>query len=440
MSIDVVLYDTTGSVAKEVLADLKTCYTRGLADWLALLPSPHPLNLKLTIVPRLEEAHIAETHGDGLKTMARREGVAGMRVMAHPAFKAITGFDNEPDEADIHVKIGLNSLENLSFDGAFDERHRFDATTVFRHEIAHALFMANALRPASGDISSWDGNIQFVDGAPRFMGSHARTLFPDGIPLDGKRAHVEEAFASRHHSALGPKAPENRALSLSSLDTAFMSDCGLPTALNDRMILGEWIHGTLNMGDGTDTVIIQATSDAYNISWTHDGLFLSLKTKYAPDGKPDQSFNPELTLLNTERIQFSDAMLAFDTEGNAGRAYRLCAAVYDDDPPDDMVFARLDALDKGGRYHELACDLVATERFATRFGAAHSSEDLIALFYQELLGRFPDTAGEIFWRESMQAGIGKEGLLGYFADCPEYKKITATGLGGVILIETAELL
>ncbi|MBS7697117.1 MULTISPECIES: DUF4214 domain-containing protein [unclassified Chelatococcus] len=438
MNKDVFIFDESGTVPQESLEALSYCYARAVVDWLAFLPSPHPLSLKLTVVPKLEGQRFAETHIVGLKTTARRGDAEGMRLMTHSAFKAITGSDNDPEEADIDVRISRDVLEKLSFDGAFDEQRRFDATTLFHHEVAHALFMTGGVGPGRGNITGWDGNIAMVDGAPRFIGDNVLALFPHGVPLDNDRVHVEETFAAQYHSALGPKAPENSAEGLSFLDLAILSDCGLPTPLDDRMTLGDWNQGEIDMGEGVDTIVVQATRNAYTISYEDDGIRLHLNARYFPAGKPEEGFAPELKFINTERIQFADTMLALDLDGNAGSAYRLSKAVYGDNLPGRVVAEGLGALDKGKTCQQLACDLAATDQFATRFDAVED-DGLINQFYREILGREPDVAGKTFWRECMQDGLGKEGLLSHFAQCPEYKEITATELGRVLAISTGDL-
>jgi hypothetical protein len=39
----------------------------------------------------------------------------------------------------------------------------------------------------------------------------------------------------------------------------------------------------------------------------------------------------------------------------------------------------------------------------------------------------------------MQNGLGTEGLLSHFAECPEYKEISAPELGRVLTINTSDL-
>lgn len=437
MQRNIAFSDETGSVSDDMRVQLEGCYQRALADWMACLPSPHPLDIKLTIVSSLEPGRIAETEVTGSKTIAYRDHGAGMRLMPHAAHRAITGIDNQEDVADIDVRIPQRSLEALSFDGTFDALRRYDATTLFRHEIAHALFMSVGPDATNGNVTGWQYNLREVEGVTTFLGSHARAVLPAGIPL-ADLYHLEPGVARRFGSPLGAQLPEGVAVEVSSLDRALMSDSGLPTALDDRLVFGPWYHGEVDMGDGLDIAVIQAPADQYLISHETGSITLASKIRYKRPGGDEATFKPELTLHNVERIQFSNTILAFDVDGHAGQAYRLSRTVYGEDQPDAVLARQLQALDQGKALRTLAGELVATDDFAARYGSAASGADLIARFYQEILGRAPDAAGAEFWRKCVADGLGEDQLLVNFAESSEHKELTSPLLGFVLQIDMEE--
>ncbi|CAH1659431.1 DUF4214 domain-containing protein [Chelatococcus asaccharovorans] len=437
MQENIVFNDETGSVSDEMRVQLEDSYKHALADWMARLPSPHPLDIKLTIVSSLERGRIAETEVAGLKTIAYRDNGAGVRLMPHAAYKAITGIDNQEDVADIDVRIPRRMVDALSFDGTFDVVHRYDATTLFRHEVAHALFMAAAPDPAKGNVTGWQSNVIEGDGVTTVFGAHARAFLPAGIPL-ANPVHLDPDVARRFGSALGAQLPQGVAVKISALDEALMSDSGLPTALNDRMVFGPWYHGEVDMGGGLDLAVIQAPGNQYRISHETDKITLASKIRYAAPGGDEGAFKPELTLHNVERIQFSNTLLAFDVDGHAGQAYRLSRTVYGEDQPDAVLARQLQALDQGKALRTLAGELVATDDFSARYGSAASGADLITRFYHGILGRAPDAAGAEFWRKCMAEGLGEDQLLFYFAESSEHKELTSPLLGIVLQVNMEE--
>jgi Ca2+-binding RTX toxin-like protein len=99
------------------------------------------------------------------------------------------------------------------------------------------------------------------------------------------------------------------------------------------------------------------------------------------------------TLVDVERLQFSDLSLAFDTEGNAGRAARLIGTLfgrqYVEDKP--IVGLALGLLDSGMSYPALIAAAVATPAFAALAGS-HSNADFVRAVYRNLVGVSPPAA------------------------------------------------
>ena len=80
----------------------------------------------------------------------------------------------------------------------------------------------------------------------------------------------------------------------------------------------DWIDG----GAGMDTASFAGKRADYNLSSGFGYVFVA-----AVDGTG--GFD---TLLNIERLRFTDATLAFDTAGNAGQTYRLYQAAFNRTP------------------------------------------------------------------------------------------------------------
>jgi hypothetical protein len=98
---------------------------------------------------------------------------------------------------------------------------------------------------------------------------------------------------------------------------------------------GYWFSGGDHFygGEGIDTAVYRGTLSQYGIQ--RDVSIADARTEYTSSniGKMvvDYVANRDGVdkLVDVERLSFSDTMLAFDIEGNAGQAYRLYQAAFD---------------------------------------------------------------------------------------------------------------
>jgi len=102
-------------------------------------------------------------------------------------------------------------------------------------------------------------------------------------------------------------------------------------------------------------------------------------------------------LVDVERIVFSDATLALDIDGNAGKAYRLYEAAFDRTPDAVGLGFWISVLDKGGSLNSVAQGFVDSPEFRAAYGAGLSNRDLVTKFYNNILDRTPDQGGLDFW-------------------------------------------
>lgn len=173
---------------------------------------------------------------------------------------------------------------------------------------------------------------------------------------------------------------------------------------NDRL---EGLGGNdhLDGGLGIDTAAFSGNRSTYTIRQDAAGFTV---TDRAGNGGTD-------TLLNAERIQFGDGMLAIDLDGSAGHAYRLYKAVFGREPDAAGLGYWIAAMDKGMTADNVAKLFMTSPEFATQYGAQPDSTKLITTLYKNVLHRDPDVGGFEWWRGLLDKGTitASDALLGF---------------------------
>jgi hypothetical protein len=134
---------------------------------------------------------------------------------------------------------------------------------------------------------------------------------------------------------------------------------------------------------------------------------------------------------NPFRLDFVDTSLAFDVEGNAGKAYRLYQAAFQRKPDLSGMGFWIKVLDGGTSDLNMAAGFTASPEFKQLYGSAPTKDQLIKAMYANTLNRAPDAEGYSFWMDALNKGLSTEAMLLFFADSPENRLQTkpATALG-----------
>ncbi|WEJ32506.1 DUF4214 domain-containing protein [Devosia sp. SD17-2] len=175
-------------------------------------------------------------------------------------------------------------------------------------------------------------------------------------------------------------------------------------------------HFEINAGTGFDIVV---TDFSRSVLWdvSHDREMVHMITH--------ASNSWDMIVKQAERINFTDAVLAFDFEGNAGQAYRLYQAAFNRTPDEDGLGFWIRALDQGqGNVYWAASNFIGSNEFASLYGtpASVSDEAFIGLLYQNVLKRGADASGFAFWiEEGLNKGMTRDAVLVNFSDSPENK-------------------
>lgn len=127
------------------------------------------------------------------------------------------------------------------------------------------------------------------------------------------------------------------------------------------------------------------------------------------------------TVHNPFRLDFTDGTLAFDIDGNAGKAYRLYRAAFNRKSDDAGLGFWVRALDGGSTLDAMAQGFVRSDEFRNLYGTAPANTDIVTALYKNVLHRAPDEAGAAYWLQQMTTGLSVENVLIQFSESKENK-------------------
>lgn len=156
---------------------------------------------------------------------------------------------------------------------------------------------------------------------------------------------------------------------------------------------------------GTDTVALSGLRAQYTVNRSG-----TTTTATGPDGTD--------TLLNVERLKFSDATLAYDVTGSAGQAYRLYQAAFNRVPDASGLGFQVNALDNGHSLKTVAQNFLNSPEFNRTYGGL-SDNAFVTQLYQNVLHRAPDASGLSFQVGALSSGTDRAQLLVNFSESPE---------------------
>ena len=168
------------------------------------------------------------------------------------------------------------------------------------------------------------------------------------------------------------------------------------TAGNDSMTGGIGTDTFYGEG-GLDTVTYANASVAdFSITNYGGGLFV-VNDLVGTNGRD--------SLMGIERISFKGATYALDIDGNAGQAYRLYQAAFDRTPDAQGLGYWIRLMDQGMSLGSVAREFTKSEEFIKAYGTRPTNTDLVSTFYENILGRNPDTGGLNYWVGLLDKGL-----------------------------------
>jgi hypothetical protein len=142
----------------------------------------------------------------------------------------------------------------------------------------------------------------------------------------------------------------------------------------------------------TNTVVYDANLGSYSIDISAADNAVVADTQPNRDGVD--------SVLNIERLQFTDTMLALDTGAtqNAGNAYLLYQAAFNRTPDTPGLGYWIAQMDKGANVvTDVAQNFILSNEFKTLYGPNPTVTQFVNLLYQNVLHRAPDIPGLNYW-------------------------------------------
>lgn len=125
------------------------------------------------------------------------------------------------------------------------------------------------------------------------------------------------------------------------------------------------------------------------------------------------------TLVSIERLQFADARIALDIDGNAGQAYRLYQAAFDRTPDSAGLAYHMGTLDGGAALATVAQGFITSPEFARTYGTLNNTQ-FVTQLYANVLHRAPDAGGLDFYLQGLGNGsMGRAQTLVGFSESAE---------------------
>jgi hypothetical protein len=186
------------------------------------------------------------------------------------------------------------------------------------------------------------------------------------------------AYVSKSIKPLGRNVQNESLVGTSGNDKIFGFD-------GNDFIKGANGDDNINGGIGIDTAIYDETSANATIRKISSGY-----TVASSAGGND-------TLINVERLQFLDKIIALDIDGTAGQAYRIYKAAFNRTPDNSGLKYWIGMMDGGTNLPTVASGFIASNEFKTLYGANPTNDQFVTKLYSNVLGRAPDAGGFNYW-------------------------------------------
>ena len=184
------------------------------------------------------------------------------------------------------------------------------------------------------------------------------------------------------------------------------------TSHNDTL-QGDGGNDTINGGSGLDTAVLSGARSQYVVTGQPDPAAHGFTVK------DNSGANGTDSLVDVERIRFSDAALALDIDGSAGQAYRLYQAAIDRAPDLAGLGYWIKVMDGGVGLEQVASEFTHSIEFKDTYGTTTNAQ-FVDLLYQNVLHRPAEGAGYDYWMDMLSNhGLTREALLGSFSESPE---------------------
>ncbi|UGQ47090.1 DUF4214 domain-containing protein [Massilia endophytica] len=299
--------------------------------------------------------------------------------------------------------------------------------SVTRLTLATQYIVKSALIEGQFSVSGHNGGLE-TSGTANLHGTLTtyRNVYDDGSIESIEGASI--AYDSRVNSALLQSASNFSGDDVFNVSMPVLRDT-LQIAAgegNDVVTLAGG-GGGLHVDAGWGNDIIKLASDTHFVEGgggLDTVLLPGAAAEYAKGGSGGlKTFTDGggavASLSGIERVQFSDAGIAYDINGNAGQAYRMYKAAFDRAPDALGLGFWIANLDKGWTLARVASGFLGSDEYVGRYGADASDSAFIDNLYQNVLHRDPEAGAAAYWTTRLAAGASRAQVMVEFSESPE---------------------
>lgn len=184
---------------------------------------------------------------------------------------------------------------------------------------------------------------------------------------------------------------------------------------DDRLVAAKG-SDTLDGGTGIDTAVYAGSADDYEIEPGPTEFQVS-------PVNGDAAWRD--TLIDVERLEFSDVTLAHDVNDHPAMATRLYQAAFDRLPDSSGLGYWVNRLDNGTDLERAAAEFIGSPEFSDRYGASPTNDEYIDALYANVLDRSPDADGKAYWLNRLETDLDRDDVLSRFSESAENQHNTA---------------
>lgn len=313
----------------------------------------------------------------------------------------VMSYTNHPHSLFVRVTQNADGSSSLnSFNVVPDTPMLLDVAAM------QYLYGTNLSYKTGDDVYTFDPKMPFLRTLWDADGTDTISVanFAKGCVVDLQQGHFSKiAIESDPTSGINWNAPpptptydgtDNLAIAYGCVIENAIGGSGSDTLVGNGAnndLTGGAGNDALDGGAGIDTALYSGPNTDYRIAPTGSGFTIQDTTGTTGID----------SIVNVERLQFSNAKWALDLDGNAGTCARILGAVFGASFVSNRQYVGigLGYLDGGTSYPELI--LLALN---ARLGAGFSNADEVNLLYQHLVGDLPSAADLNYWVGTITSG------------------------------------
>ncbi|MEY3572459.1 MAG: hypothetical protein RJA77_374 [Pseudomonadota bacterium] len=260
--------------------------------------------------------------------------------------------------------------------------------------------------------------------------SYVIKLEADGSVMVDSVSGASQIFSAKLYNF--EKVTFNSGRDVLMLDTLKAAEVGangmkvVGTSGNDTLYSQKG-NDTIDGGDGVDRVALGRGWADFQVSRQDTGWQLTDKTgELGTD-----------TLLNVERLTFTDKAIALDVDGVGGKAYRIYKAAFNRTPDEVGLGYWIAQLDNGMDLLEAAARFIDSAEFVGLYGSSVTDDQFLFKVYSNVLGREPDDSGYAWWLNEMKTNPEKTRakVLADFSESIENRNSVEGEISGGLLFQ-----